>query len=145
MFTVCCFVLFSLISKLLIHLATIGSGAYGIVWKGSWRGTDVAVKEVRDADGKDALLSEVAKLQNLRRHQNVIQFYGCTAEPIALVVEFAHGGCLVDRCSEFNAEQQLSIARGIAQGVRHLHLEKLVHRDLVIHFFLLFYLSASLF
>lgn len=80
--------------------------------------------------GREALISEVAKLQNLRNHRHIVAFVGVTKRPLALIVELCAGGCLVQRVRALTAKQRRSIATGVAAGVQHLHLENLVHRDL---------------
>jgi predicted Ser/Thr protein kinase len=111
-------------------LNELGSGSFGVVWRAKWRNMDVAVKEVLGESGKASLISEVAKMQHLRRHPNICSYYGCTKRPLALVVEFCNGGALDERALALNSKQQTGIAIGIASGVRHLHLELVVHRDL---------------
>jgi hypothetical protein len=108
----------------------LGRGSFGVVWSAEWRGSTVAVKEVLGEGGKTALVSEVAKMQDLRRHENICNFIAIVARPLALVVEFCPGGCLKDRLADLTAAQQVDVAIGTARGVRHLHLEQIIHRDL---------------
>ena len=73
-----------------------------------------------------------------------MDFYGCTNDPIALVVEFCAGGSLVDRLSELDSAQQWTVAVGVAIGVRHLHLEKVrdceaTNRKFILIFFIVCY------
>ncbi len=114
-----------------LHLQReLGRGSFGVVWSAEWRGSTVAVKEVLGEGGKTSLVSEVAKMQDLRRHENICNFIAIVARPLALVVEFCPGGCLKDRLADLTAAQQVDVAIGTARGVRHLHLEHIIHRDL---------------
>ncbi len=59
----------------------IGRGGYGAVYKGSWRGAQVAVKyiicDVADADAVYQTVREVV-LSKKMSHPNVVQTYGFT-------------------------------------------------------------------
>lgn len=59
----------------------IGRGGFGAVYKGSWRGAQVAVKyiicDVADADAVDQSVREVV-LSKKMSHPNVVQTYGFT-------------------------------------------------------------------
>jgi serine/threonine protein kinase len=121
----------------------IGRGAYGIVYRGMWRDSDVAVKQLvfshnlpPDLAEKEmeTFLAEAAILKNLRPHANVLLFYGITPIPnLCIVTEFLSGGSLWSLlCSDQVIEWAtvIKILRGIAAGMRHLHTEGIVHRDL---------------
>lgn len=61
----------------------IGSGSYGVVYKGRWRGTDVAVKVLRaslTAADMEAAAADVAReLNTMRRvgnHASVVSLLG---------------------------------------------------------------------
>jgi hypothetical protein len=70
-----------------------------VVWRATWRDTDVAVKDVRNAEGLPALLREAGacaaccviafimrmhaeEMKNLQPHRNVVQFYGCVIDVV---------------------------------------------------------------
>lgn len=59
----------------------IGRGGFGAVYKGSWRGAQVAVKyiacDVADAEAVDQSVREVV-LSKKMSHPNVVQTYGFT-------------------------------------------------------------------
>ncbi|PRP85354.1 putative leucine-rich repeat receptor-like protein kinase [Planoprotostelium fungivorum] len=63
----------------------IGSGAFGIVYRAEWRSLDVAVKQIRAEHVTQAQLTdfmgEVALLQRLRPHPNVVLFMAVTFPP----------------------------------------------------------------
>eukprot|EP00179_Madagascaria_erythrocladioides_P027184 CAMPEP_0198334406 /NCGR_PEP_ID=MMETSP1450-20131203/19588_1 /TAXON_ID=753684 ORGANISM="Madagascaria erythrocladiodes, Strain CCMP3234" /NCGR_SAMPLE_ID=MMETSP1450 /ASSEMBLY_ACC=CAM_ASM_001115 /LENGTH=700 /DNA_ID=CAMNT_0044038993 /DNA_START=96 /DNA_END=2194 /DNA_ORIENTATION=- len=114
----------------------IGRGAYGEVWKCTWRGTDVAVKVtsrgVRD-DG--AIGAEAKMLTTIRAHPNVVTFFGCVVEPrVALVTRWYANGSLdrvlYDARIAISPSQQQRWWLGIASGLAHLHSHDVIHRDL---------------
>ncbi|PRP73444.1 leucine-rich repeat receptor-like protein kinase PEPR1, partial [Planoprotostelium fungivorum] len=112
----------------------IGSGAYGVVYKASWRSNTVAVKQVRsehiNTDQMQSFLDEATLVQSMRPHPNVVLFMGYTfpPDPLSIVTEFCEGGCLLDYLeahrNEVTQEKKDSIILGIAKGVLHLHQEK---------------------
>jgi len=76
----------------------LGSGAFGVVWKGNWRKMDVAVKEIKpDRIGSvdmKAFLSEAEIMMNMISHQNVVLMMGVCQEPLCIVTEFCEKGSL---------------------------------------------------
>jgi len=117
----------------------IGRGAYGVVFKGRWRGGTVAIKQL---SFKGALTQkelqdfkiEAAVMKRLRPHVNVVQFLGITSSPtLCIVTEFLDHGSLfqlVFSNSKIDANLLLNIVKGMAAGMLHLHREGIVHRDL---------------
>ncbi|PRP84500.1 LRR receptor-like serine/threonine-protein kinase GSO1-like [Planoprotostelium fungivorum] len=120
-------------SKEITDMALIGSGAFGLVYSANWRNINVAVKQIRaelcDSQQVTNFLREVAILQHLRPHPNVVLFMGITLppEPLSLVTEYCGGGSLFRK----------KFITQIAQGMLHLHLERIIHRDLAIRNILL--------
>jgi serine/threonine protein kinase len=122
----------------------LGRGSFGVVYRASWQGTEVAVKGLRTGGALlarqelAALLAEAATLA-LLRHPNVVGFLGVCldspAEPM-LVTEFVGGGSLEERISPQSGTQLLTLAErrrvasGVAAGLVHIHSKPLVHRDL---------------
>ncbi|PRP83292.1 hypothetical protein PROFUN_09504 [Planoprotostelium fungivorum] len=127
------------------NMQMIGSGAFGIVYKARWRETAVAVKQIRaeyvtEGQLKD-FLREVAILQGLKSHPNIVMFIGMTfpPQPLSLVTEFCGGGGLFDylRQNECTIDQKVKFMLEIALGMLHLHKEKVIHRDLAVRNILL--------
>eukprot|EP01119_Soliformovum_irregulare_P018574 TRINITY_DN572_c0_g1_i4.p1 TRINITY_DN572_c0_g1~~TRINITY_DN572_c0_g1_i4.p1 ORF type:complete len:2028 (+),score=485.52 TRINITY_DN572_c0_g1_i4:812-6085(+) len=116
----------------------VGSGAYGNVYKGKWRGSLVAIKQFRKNDFAqdeiDDFRSETAIMKNLRPHVNLIHLLGVCSNseyPLSIVTEFMPRGSLDKLLAlELPIKTKLSICSGIAAGMMHLHLESIVHRDL---------------
>ncbi|GJP79646.1 hypothetical protein CLOP_g9853 [Closterium sp. NIES-67] len=80
----------------------LGSGAYGPVFRGSIHGCDVAVKRLRDregrgrSEGREAFKREVQVLSRVR-HPHVVLLMGCCPQDLSLVYEFMAGGSLQQR------------------------------------------------
>ena len=121
----------------------IGVGGFGKVYRGFYRGAEVAVKAARrDADEslvtiKERVLQE-GKLFWLLKHQNIISLMGvCLEEPnLCLVMEFARGGPLnriLSSGRKIRPEVLIDWAIQVARGVAYLHHGapiSIVHRDL---------------
>lgn len=125
----------------------VGTGASADVRRGSWHGTDVAVKCLRgrNKDSMPALFQrELAVLLDLR-HPNLVLFMGaCFApaviggrsqRPPMIVSEFCEGGTVFQLLHErqdleLSWRQRLRVAVDTAKGMNFLHCRRVVHRDL---------------
>jgi Protein tyrosine and serine/threonine kinase len=116
----------------------IGHGAFGTVYRGRWRSTPVAVKQIAAHAMTEKsvveFLAEAKLMKELRPHANVVALLGVSQEPLCLVTEFLAQGSLWDYLEEptnsLSSQQLHMILLGIARGVLHLHLEGIIHRDL---------------
>ncbi|KAG6960077.1 hypothetical protein JG688_00009778 [Phytophthora aleatoria] len=127
--------------------AVIGRGAFGEVYRGRYRGQDVAIKALvperrKDMEHIEAFLSEM-KLMATVEHPNIVQFIGVAWESLSdlyCVIEFMTGGDLRTLLKEHHASgvpqgmdaSKMQIAYGVAYALTYLHsLEHVVlHRDL---------------
>jgi len=118
----------------------IASGAFGVVYKGSYCGTTVAVKQLFEPDNEiiqKLLAREVQILQSLR-HPNVVNFMGlCNHETgVYIVTEYVGGGHLWSVLKNTSAFPNLSwiqrvqFAIDVSQAMNYLHKRKMLHRDL---------------
>lgn len=119
-------------------LEVVGKGSFGVVWKGKWRDSYVAVKHIDSEAEKKAFAIEVRQLSRVS-HPNIVKLYGaCTQNPVCLVMEYAEGGSLYNvlHCRPqptYTAGHAISWALQCAKGVAYLHNMKpkaLIHRDL---------------
>lgn len=129
------------------ELRELGSGTFGTVYHGKWRGTDVAIKRINDRcfAGKaseqermrDDFWNEAIKLADLH-HPNVVAFYGVVLDgpggSVATVTEYMVNGSLRTALqkNERNPDKRkrLLIAMDVAFGMEYLHSKNIVHFDL---------------
>lgn len=73
----------------------VGEGSFGVVYRGIWKGKDVAVKNITTEAERKAFTVEVRQLSRVS-HENIVRLYGaCTkGSNICLVMEYAEGGSL---------------------------------------------------
>ncbi|XP_057472011.1 serine/threonine-protein kinase CTR1-like [Actinidia eriantha] len=122
----------------------IGSGSFGTVHLAKWRGSDIAVKILKEqdfhTDSFKEFQKEVSIMKRLGYHPNVVLFMGAVTQPpnLSIVTEYLSRGSLYnllqmrdtgvildDRC-------RLNMACDVAKGMNYLHQLKppIVHRDL---------------
>lgn len=117
----------------------LGSGAFGKVYKGTFRGTPVAVKELHEviiSAHNYTLFEREMQIASRLRHQNVVLFMAATlVNGIPLIVtEYANGGSLASvlKDNTLQLPEVVSIALDVAQGILYLHLHPhpVLHRDI---------------
>ncbi|KAL6214407.1 hypothetical protein ACLB2K_013841 [Fragaria x ananassa] len=128
------------------ELRELGSGTYGTVYHGKWKGSDVAMKRIKKSCfavrslGQDQLTDfwrEAQILSNLH-HPNVVAFYGIvpdgTGGTLATVAEYMVNGslkhALVKKDRSLDQCKKLIIAMDAAFGMEYLHSKNIVHFDL---------------
>ncbi|XP_066370063.1 RAF-like serine/threonine-protein kinase PRAF isoform X3 [Miscanthus floridulus] len=130
------------------ELRELGSGTFGTVYHGKWRGSDVAIKRINDRcfAGKASeqermrtdFWSEAGKLASLH-HPNVVAFYGVVLDgpggSVATVTEYMANGSLRQALQRhenriFDRRRRLLIAMDVAFGMEYLHGKNIVHFDL---------------
>ena len=108
----------------------IGSGGFSIIKRGSWRGTDTAIKIIFDPEITEDLLDEITnevRMLSILRHPNIVTLMGMSTHPpnIAIVFENVEGGSLFDYLhmghKEISMEQSLRIARDSACAIDFMH------------------------
>ncbi|KAH0477405.1 MAG: uncharacterized protein KVP18_003621 [Porospora cf. gigantea A] len=118
----------------------LGHGATADVYRGTWRGTEVAVKNLKtkNSDQMAHLLRELAIMVRLR-HPNIVLLMGCSYRPLSVVTECCRGGTLFSLLHpkdgppvRIGLPLKRKIALDVALGCLYLHsLEpKIIHRDL---------------
>jgi len=119
----------------------LGEGSFGIVYKARWREQDVAIKQLKgmglnSAKELELFRREADLMVGLKPHPNVVTLCGVCLnpkKPLAIVTEFLEMGSLKDlmkRVPKFNYLQVTALSKDICRGMRHLHMEKIIHRDL---------------
>ncbi|XP_049534540.1 TGF-beta receptor type-1-like isoform X1 [Anopheles darlingi] len=124
----------------------VGKGRFGEVWRGRWRGENVAVK-IFSSREECSWLREAEIYQTIMlRHENILGFIAAdnkdngTWTQLWLVTDFHENGSLFDfltsRC--VSPDTVLEMAYSIATGLAHLHMDivgtrgkpAIAHRDL---------------
>ncbi|THH16284.1 hypothetical protein EW146_g4321 [Bondarzewia mesenterica] len=119
----------------------LGSGSFGNVYKGSYLGIDVAIKEVLPSNEYDVAkyFEREWRLLKESRHPNVVLYLGLSRAPdpdgrIFIVSEFIENGNLRmyihDKHKPFPWRLRISFATDIARALAYLHARKCIHRDL---------------
>lgn len=119
----------------------ISEGGYGIVYRGRWKHTTVAIKEIKreiiEQDKLEEFKNECAVMEVIR-HPNVVLFLGaCTKSPnLSIILEYCSKGSLWSLLHDLNIalswEYRKKFALDIAKGVYYLHTNRqpILHRDL---------------
>ncbi|CDO99407.1 unnamed protein product [Coffea canephora] len=128
------------------ELQELGSGTFGTVYHGKWRGTDVAIKRIKKScfagrnSEQERLTKEFwreAQILSKLHHPNIVAFYGVVPDgpggTLATVTEYMVDGSLKHallRKGALDRRKKLMIALDTAFGMEYLHLKNIVHFDL---------------
>ncbi|XP_054741361.1 serine/threonine-protein kinase pelle [Anastrepha obliqua] len=126
----------------------LGRGGFGTVYKGTWKCTEVAVKQLQynAVNGRDSskvqLQQSLNELKHLSRyrHDNVLPLFGYSlnGDKPCLVYQLMKGGTLEQRLyskkeTPLTWEQRVEICLGAARGINFLHVcdvKPLIHGDI---------------
>ncbi|KAH0652234.1 hypothetical protein KY289_029912 [Solanum tuberosum] len=129
------------------EIRELGSGTYGSVFHGKWKGSDVAIKRIKAScfsgrpSDRERLIAdfwrEALTLSSLH-HPNVVSFYGVVRDgpdgSLATVTEFMVNGSLKQFLQKkdrtIDRRKRLIIAMDAAFGMEYLHGKNIVHFDL---------------
>ncbi|KAF5742369.1 hypothetical protein HS088_TW09G00414 [Tripterygium wilfordii] len=129
------------------ELRELGSGTFGTVYHGKWRGSDVAIKRIKKScftgrsSEQERLTVEFwreAEILSKLHHPNVVAFYGVVQDgpggTLATVAEFMVNGSLrhvlLSKERQLDRRKRLIIAMDAAFGMEYLHSKNIVHFDL---------------
>ncbi|KAH7528077.1 uncharacterized protein LOC107417903 [Ziziphus jujuba] len=129
------------------ELKELGSGTFGTVYHGKWRGTDVAIKRIKKScftgrsSEQERLTVEFwreADILSKLHHPNIVAFYGVVQDgpggTLATVTEFMVDGSLrhvlLRKDRYLDRRKRLIIAMDAAFGMEYLHSKNIVHFDL---------------
>ncbi|XVE84781.1 hypothetical protein DITRI_Ditri17bG0039900 [Diplodiscus trichospermus] len=129
------------------ELQELGSGTFGTVYYAKWRGTDVAMKRIKEScflgrsSERERLTNEFwreAQILSKLHHPNVVAFYGVVTDgpggTMATVTEYMVNGslrnALLKKDRALDRHRKLVIALDAAFGMEYLHLKNIVHFDL---------------
>ncbi|XP_047327539.1 uncharacterized protein LOC124931186 [Impatiens glandulifera] len=125
----------------------LGSGTYGAVFHGKWKGSDVAIKRIKAScfagrpSERERLIADFWKealILSSLHHPNVVSFYGIVRDgpdgSLATVTEFMINGSLKQfihkKDRTIDRRKRLIIAMDAAFGMEYLHGKNIVHFDL---------------
>ncbi|KAG0475161.1 hypothetical protein HPP92_014847 [Vanilla planifolia] len=129
------------------EIRELGSGTYGAVYHGKWRGSDVAIKRIKAScfagkpSERERLIADFWKealILSSLHHPNVVSFYGVVRDgpdgSLATVTEFMVNGSLKQFLQKkdrtIDRRKRLIIAMDVAFGMEYLHAKNIVHFDL---------------
>ncbi|KAJ4954477.1 hypothetical protein NE237_011260 [Protea cynaroides] len=119
----------------------IGQGSFGVVYRGIWNGSEVAIKLYIASEYREGILLDYKKeigIMRRLRHPNVLLFMGAVYSPerLAIVTEFLPRGSLFKTLQKKNfpldMRRRLRMSLDVARGMNYLHNRNppIVHRDL---------------
>ena len=120
----------------IVLFETIGSGAFGTVYRG-WDPTldrEVAVKLLRSTNGTAAPLEEARHLARIR-HTNVVTVYGADREgdEAGIWMEYIEGYTLARMVRDhgpLSAREAIGVGVDLCRALAALHAAGLLHRDI---------------
>ncbi|CAN1329685.1 Probable serine/threonine-protein kinase SIS8 [Linum perenne] len=129
------------------EIRELGSGTYGAVYHGKWKGSDVAIKRIKAScftgrpTERARLIADFWKealILSSLHHPNVVSFYGIVRDgpdgSLATVTEFMVNGSLKQFLQKkdrtIDRRKRLIIAMDAAFGMEYLHGKNIVHFDL---------------
>ncbi|KAL5976976.1 hypothetical protein ACLOJK_021314 [Asimina triloba] len=132
------------------EIRKIGSGTYGIVYYGKWKGSEVAIKRIKPScftgtkHEHDRLVEDFwkeATLLSQLHHPNVVSFCGVVTDgppnSLAMITEYMVNGSLKQVLQKkdrtINRRKRLIIEMDAALGMDYLHEKNIVHFDLKSH------------
>ncbi|KAL5976962.1 hypothetical protein ACLOJK_021300 [Asimina triloba] len=132
------------------EIRQIGSGTYGIVYYGKWKGSEVAIKRIKPScftgtkHEHDRLVEDFwkeATLLSQLHHPNVVSFCGVVTDGppngLAMITEYMVNGSLKQVLQKkdrtIDRRKRLIIAMDAALGMDYLHEKNIVHFDLKSH------------
>ncbi|XP_075893448.1 activin receptor type-1B-like [Nelusetta ayraudi] len=134
------------VARTIVLQEIIGKGRFGEVWRGRWRGGDVAVKIFSSREERSWFREAEIYQTIMLRHENILGFIAAdnkdngTWTQLWLVSDYHEHGSLFDYLNRYsvNTEGMIKLALSAASGLAHLHMEILgtqgkpgiAHRDL---------------
>ncbi|KAJ6805909.1 uncharacterized protein M6B38_178470 [Iris pallida] len=129
------------------EIRELGSGTYGSVFHGKWKGSDVAIKRIKAScfagkpSERERLIADFWKealILSSLHHPNVVSFYGVVRDgpdgSLATVTEFMVNGSLKQFLQKkdrtIDRRKRLIIGMDAAFGMEYLHGKNIVHFDL---------------
>jgi serine/threonine protein kinase len=109
----------------------IGKGSQSIVFSGTYKNEDIAIKYLLNTDWKS--LAHELVIVSCIRHQCLPLFYGFIYDnnSFSLVFERLYGSCLDQiNLNKLSEKTKISISKQLCYLLDYLHEKKIIHRDL---------------
>ncbi|KAL0079875.1 kinase-like domain-containing protein, partial [Phycomyces blakesleeanus] len=124
-------------AKLYTDMVKIGQGASGGVYTSYRTGTQtlVAIKQMNlEKQPKKELIINEIKVMKQSTHPNIVNFIDSYLwkGDLWVVMEYMEGGSLTDvvTCSMVTEGQIAAVCREVLEGLKHLHANGVIHRDI---------------
>ena len=125
--------------EVVVSERSLGRGAWGSVYEGTFRGCQVAVKKIHElilSDHNRGLFEREMNIASRCRHPNLLQFIAATNDDgsplfVTELLDKSLRQLLSDRA--LNHDEICNLALDVARGLNYLHLNKplpIVHRDI---------------
>ncbi|XP_002734111.2 uncharacterized protein LOC100374872 [Saccoglossus kowalevskii] len=119
----------------------IGRGAFGIVYRGKWLGTDVAIKEIKGRNVKllQGSIKREVQIHSRIRHPNIVQLMATAVEKNTMIIvsEYIDGPNMDDLLFtgehiEFNIpnDRKPYITKQLCQAISYMHENNIIHQDI---------------
>ena len=125
--------------EVMLSEKNLGAGAWGKVYEGTFRGCQVAVKQIHDlilSPHNRRLFEREMSIASRCRHPHLLQFIGATNDdgsPLFITELLDTDLRNVLRQRSLHHEEVVCIALDIAKGLNYLHLNRpfpIIHRDI---------------
>uniref|UniRef100_H3BIN4 receptor protein serine/threonine kinase n=1 Tax=Latimeria chalumnae TaxID=7897 RepID=H3BIN4_LATCH len=119
------------VARTIVLQEVIGKGRFGEVWRGKWRGGDVAVKIFSSREERSWFREAEIYQTVMLRHENILGFIAAdnkdngTWTQLWLVSDYHEYGSLFDYLNRYivTIEGMIKLALSAASGLAHLHME----------------------
>lgn len=127
----------------------IGIGFFSDVYKGTWRGTAVAIKMLAPTTPRKLFVHEVGIWKDLS-HPNVLELFGASSTsgepPWFFVSPYMKHGSLVKYLKNVEPHHQVNLMKMIYEvglGMAYLHERDVLHGDLKVRLWVFSYLTTE--
>jgi serine/threonine protein kinase len=116
----------------------LNNRAFGIVYKGTYNGENVAIKEINgiviNPTELSSFIQEAELMKSIGTHPNIIKLVGIVSDPFCIVVEFMPNGDLYkylrNNKDDIKPFQEIKWMINICDGMVHLASNNIIHKDL---------------
>jgi len=125
------------------NIEYVASGNFGKVYKAKWNGNLVAFKKIKRESNTAEFKEEFERISTVQEHNNVIRVYKIIYNPARIIMEYIRNGDLLSYMkkvrnrikNDMNIKIKWMIE--ICSGMRYMHENKIIHRDLALRNILL--------